>query len=175
MLSASNVRFGVLDVTDAESVKAFVEKELTDKKVNVLINNAGVLKDAPASEELARMHMDANLFGVINLTDAVVPHLADNARVLVMASGLGELNAFYSDERRATIKAADSAEKVRALGEEFIADCAKHGAESLHKETGWREKTYTMYGPSKALVNQFVRASAKQNKDVFYASVCPGW
>ncbi|CDO69829.1 hypothetical protein BN946_scf184803.g27 [Trametes cinnabarina] len=69
-----------LDVTDDENVrevvKTIVERE---GKIDVLVNNAGVLCTGPvidlSMEEIERAY-DANVFSVIRMCKAVIPHMA---------------------------------------------------------------------------------------------------
>ncbi|KAK6387401.1 hypothetical protein LTS17_000669 [Exophiala oligosperma] len=67
-----------LDVSDADEVRAFVGKLPTAfKDVNVLINNAGLVKGiakAPEiSEEDMKIMFATNVTGLINMTQAILP------------------------------------------------------------------------------------------------------
>lgn len=69
-----------LDVQDAESISA-VAKELTQRfpKLNVLINNAGIMQiddvSGPVDDAIAVATITTNLLGPIRLTSALVGHL----------------------------------------------------------------------------------------------------
>lgn len=69
----------VLDVTDADAVKAAVE-EAADRfgGLDVVVNNAGtglVGAIEEVDEQLARAHLDVNLFGALWVSRAAIPHL----------------------------------------------------------------------------------------------------
>ncbi|MET7425800.1 SDR family NAD(P)-dependent oxidoreductase [Dactylosporangium sp. NPDC005555] len=83
-----------LDVTDAGSVAALASLE----RLDVMVNNAGVLleRGAPPSGtpvELLRRTFETNVFGVVAVTNAVLPALrrSDAGRVVNVSSGLGSL------------------------------------------------------------------------------------
>jgi 3-oxoacyl-[acyl-carrier protein] reductase len=66
-----------VDVTDAEACNSAVER-LTERagRIDVLVNNAGVIRDNPLAaldDEDIRTVLDTNVTGVFNVTRAVVP------------------------------------------------------------------------------------------------------
>jgi NAD(P)-dependent dehydrogenase (short-subunit alcohol dehydrogenase family) len=97
-----NVTFLSLDVTDDASVEAAV-REVIDRsgRIDVLVNNAG-LGIAGAAEESsidqARALFDTNLFGLIRMTRAVLPHMREQGtgRVINVSSVLGFIPAPYA-------------------------------------------------------------------------------
>ena len=89
-----------LDVTDATSVKHAanqISKEFG--KLDILVNNAGIAGEnisTPPSQtniNIVRQVYETNVFGVINVTTAMVPllKLADQARIVNVSSSLGSL------------------------------------------------------------------------------------
>jgi NAD(P)-dependent dehydrogenase (short-subunit alcohol dehydrogenase family) len=96
-----DVLYHRLDVTDGESVAAlleFVEKE--SGRVDVLVNNAGVLIDErgtsvlKADLDIIRETMDVNFYGALRMCQAIVPLMRRNqyGRIVNMSSGLGQLD-----------------------------------------------------------------------------------
>ncbi|WP_328609665.1 oxidoreductase [Amycolatopsis sp. NBC_00345] len=74
-----SVRAVALDVTDAEAARAAVRTAVTEfGSLDVVVNNAGYANSAPIeemSDEDFRAQIDANLYGVVNVTKAALPVL----------------------------------------------------------------------------------------------------
>ena len=90
-----------LEVTDQASVAAiarYIESEYG--RVDVLVNNAGVLIDSRstsvlrAKEETFRTTLETNFFGALRMCQALVPLMQKNhyGRVVNLSSGLGQLD-----------------------------------------------------------------------------------
>ncbi len=82
--------YAQVNVTDPESVQAMVAKTIeTFGKVDVLINNAGITKDA-MMKKLTKEAWDAvinvNLTGVFNCTSAVLPHMLEQKSGVVLTT-----------------------------------------------------------------------------------------
>ncbi|MET0327178.1 MAG: SDR family oxidoreductase [Luteimonas sp.] len=84
-----------LDVTDPSDIAAFAQRLVGEHPdVNVLINNAGIMRneDAGRARDLgdAEATITTNLLGPIRLTDALVDHLATrpHAAIVNVSSGL---------------------------------------------------------------------------------------
>lgn len=97
-LSHADIRVIQLDVTDADSIqRAVAQVEQQSGKLDILINNAGVvLESKPPSEsdvDMIRATYDVNLFGVINLTQAMLPLLrkGEEKTIVNLSSELGSL------------------------------------------------------------------------------------
>lgn len=74
-----NVKFIKLDVTNAKQCSEVVKKIIEEyKKIDVLINNAGIINDAKiektTSEQFDKV-IDVNLKGTFNITKEVVPYM----------------------------------------------------------------------------------------------------
>ncbi|AGZ45373.1 SDR family oxidoreductase [Actinoplanes friuliensis] len=91
----------VLDVTDAGSVRAAAGR-LTDRfgRLDVLVNNAGISggwEQAPSTVDpaLVRAVFDVNFFGVLTVTNAMLPLLRRSpaARIVNVSSKGGSLTA----------------------------------------------------------------------------------
>jgi NAD(P)-dependent dehydrogenase (short-subunit alcohol dehydrogenase family) len=84
-----------LDVCDGGSVRRAVQSVLqTGSGIDVLINNAGIGYMAVLEElrlEDLRQQFETNLFGVLRVTQAVLPHMRERrrGRILMMSSVAG--------------------------------------------------------------------------------------
>jgi 3-oxoacyl-[acyl-carrier protein] reductase len=85
-----------VDVCDAEACRSAVERVAARSgRIDVLINNAGVIRDVPLSgmedEDLAAV-LDTNVGGVFNVTRAVVPHMISrrSGRIVNLSSVAGD-------------------------------------------------------------------------------------
>jgi len=92
----SNVKGYVLDVTNRDAIKEFVENVKNEYgKIDVLVNNAGVTRDAliqKMSEEDWDFVLNVNLKGVFNMTQAIAPVMIENGEgnVVNISSIVGE-------------------------------------------------------------------------------------
>ncbi|HEX8926403.1 MAG TPA: SDR family NAD(P)-dependent oxidoreductase [Terriglobales bacterium] len=92
----SGMEYVVLDTMNAESIRA-AAKEATSRwpKLNVVINNAGVQRtvnfaEAPVDEHRFEQEIDTNIYGVLRVTNAFLPHLKQqpSATLINISSGL---------------------------------------------------------------------------------------
>lgn len=81
---STNVKNVILNVTDREAINKFVEEiKVEFGQIDVLVNNAGVTKDAlihKMDENMWDFVIDVNLKGVFNLTQAVAPIMIENQK-----------------------------------------------------------------------------------------------
>ena len=91
------VRVLDLDVTQDASVKSAVDSVIAKAgKIDVLVNNAGVgtwgLQEAFSIEQVQAM-FEVNVFGILRLNRAVLPHMrkAGEGYVIYLSSGLGRI------------------------------------------------------------------------------------
>jgi len=85
-----------MDVTDDESVnKAIGQVIETEKKIDVLINNAGNGIAGPSyamTYEMAKKQFEVNFFAVVRMCSAVIPHMLQQKKGLIInISSLGGL------------------------------------------------------------------------------------
>jgi len=140
----------VVDVADAASIEALAERlRARRQRLDALVNNAGVYRDS------ARRIWDVNLLGPLRLTRALEPLLAENARVVMVTSGLGRL----SDQ---------SASLVERLSNPTL---------SLADLERLAEEAPGGYGASKAALSTLARlfASELRPRGILVNAVDPGW
>lgn len=82
--------YAEVNVTDPDSVQAMVSKTIEAfGKVDVLINNAGITKDAmmkKMTKEAWDAVINVNLTGVFNCTSAVLPHMLEQKSGVVLTT-----------------------------------------------------------------------------------------
>jgi NAD(P)-dependent dehydrogenase (short-subunit alcohol dehydrogenase family) len=105
---ADGVRFLDLDVASDASVHAVVGQVIERfGRIDVLVNNAGVGSAGAAEESSVAQDQrvfDVNVFGVIRMTKAVLPHMRarGSGRIINVSSVLGFLPAPYAASYAAT-------------------------------------------------------------------------
>jgi NAD(P)-dependent dehydrogenase (short-subunit alcohol dehydrogenase family) len=106
-LAAQNltVQFQLLDVTSRKSIVALGEfLKRTYGRLNVLINNAGIIAKSDASGlkvnmETVRVTLETNALGPLHLSQTLVPLLQRNkhARIVNISSGMGAFSEMEGD------------------------------------------------------------------------------
>ena len=140
----------VVDMADSESIEALANRLRARKqRLDALVNNAGVYR-VPA-----RRIWDVNVLGPLLLTRALEPLLNQNARVVMVTSGLGQLSA-----QPATLIKRLSDPKLSLAELERMAKEAPGG-----------------YGESKATLNAMARLFAKElaPRGILVNATSPGW
>ena len=83
-----------IDVTSGQAVKALAQT-LSDVKVNLLINNAGLLKNEVLGEidfDSIQDQIEVNAYGPIRVTQALLANFSDNAKVVMITSRMGSVS-----------------------------------------------------------------------------------
>jgi carbonyl reductase 1 len=140
----------VVDVGDARSIEALAERlRERDDRLDALVNNAAVYR-APH-----RLTWDVNVLGPLRLTRALEPLLADDARVVMVTSGLGRLSA-------------QPASLVKRLSDRAL---------SLAEIERLAREAPGGYGASKAALNAMARLFAEElaPRGILVNAVSPGW
>ena len=82
LINLENVKVYQLDVTDLDSIDKAVSEAIKDfGKVDVVLNNAGyglIAAFETASREQIKRQFDTNLFGLMDVTRAFLPHFREN-------------------------------------------------------------------------------------------------
>lgn len=109
-----SVRFLAMDVTDDGSVSSGVAQVLAEAgHLDLLVNNAGMgifgpIEEVPA--DLVREQFEVNLFGLLRVTRAVVPHMRErrSGRIINLSSLAGLLTIPYQSHYSATKAAVET-------------------------------------------------------------------
>jgi NAD(P)-dependent dehydrogenase (short-subunit alcohol dehydrogenase family) len=94
-LDARSLRLDVADDASVTAAALAVENDVG--RLDILVNNAGIaIDDGPASRvsiEVLRRTYETNVFGVVRVTQAMLPLLrrSDAGRIVNLSSGLGSL------------------------------------------------------------------------------------
>ncbi len=102
----------LMDVCDVDSVKETISKIVrTEGRIDILFNNAGVIKVKPfmeMSDDERDFHFDVNVKGVWNCARAVYPHMVekDYGKIINMSSVTGTSVVDEGETAYATTKAA---------------------------------------------------------------------
>jgi NAD(P)-dependent dehydrogenase (short-subunit alcohol dehydrogenase family) len=159
------VDFRKLDVTDAADIAAARDAVAPD----VLVNNAAVSLDG-VNDEVVRKTLAVNFFGAVNLTEALLPRIADGGTIVNVSSGMGELRVYSPDIRARFQDPRLDRAGLFALVGEFVAAVAG----GTHVQDGWPSSAYRV---SKAALNAYTRLLARElaPRGIAVNAVCPGW
>jgi short-subunit dehydrogenase len=117
----------ICDVTDDASVQKMIEEVLQQTgRIDLLVNNAGIGLLGAAEESSAmqaQMLFDVNVFGILRVTNAVLPTMRrqKKGRIINMSSILGLIpspyNALYASTKHAVEGYSESLDhELRAFG-----------------------------------------------------------
>ena len=135
--ATDGVTFIDLDVTSDESVRAAVEEVIERfDRIDVLVNNAGAGLAGAAEEnsiEQSTAAFDINVFGVMRMTNAVLPHMRAqrSGRIINVSSVLGLIPAPFLATYAATKHA------VEGYSESVDHEVREHGVRVLLVEPGY--------------------------------------
>lgn len=135
--ATDGVTFIDLDVTSDESVRAAVEEVIERfDRIDVLVNNAGAGLAGAAEEnsiEQSTAAFDINVFGVMRMTNAVLPHMRaqQSGRIINVSSVLGLIPAPFLATYAATKHA------VEGYSESVDHEVREHGVRVLLVEPGY--------------------------------------
>jgi NAD(P)-dependent dehydrogenase (short-subunit alcohol dehydrogenase family) len=163
------VQYRRLDVTDAGDIQRIAGEFDADNPIDVLVNNAAVSLNG-FNSEVVRQTLAVNFFGAMNLTEALVPKMADGGIIVNVSSGMGELSAYAAPVQRRFADPEIDRARLIALVNEFVAAVAA----GAHGDRGWPTSAYRV---SKAALNAYTRILARElePRGMRVNSVCPGW
>lgn len=164
------VRDHPLDVADPASVIALAERLRSDgRPLDALINNAGIALEG-FDAEVARRTLAVNCFGAMEVTDRLSPLLAPRGRIVMVSSGMGQLEGLPEALRERFLDPALTREGLKDLLNGFVCDV---GA-GRHLERGWPANAYRV---SKIGLNAYTRLLARDlsGSTVRVDAVSPGW
>jgi NAD(P)-dependent dehydrogenase (short-subunit alcohol dehydrogenase family) len=136
------VTFLPLDVTDDESVAGAVREVLgRSGRIDVLVNNAGMGIAGAAEEssiEQARALFDTNVFGLMRMTRAVLPHMREqrSGRIINVSSVLGLMPAPFGALYAATKHA------IEGYSESLDHEVREHGVRVLLVEPAYTRTSF---------------------------------
>lgn len=166
-----------LDITSQSSIESLTNQlNQRQLKIDILINNAGVYdKKDPTSLKTFEYTFATNVFGTVKFTEKILSEnlLNKNAKIMLVASELGNLNYLSSEKLKAEFKQeSENKQIIFDLAEKFKNAIL---TDSIVQE-GWMPDSYFV---SKMLVNKYARIlvhypSVEANGIQVY-SCTPGW
>jgi NAD(P)-dependent dehydrogenase (short-subunit alcohol dehydrogenase family) len=163
--------FTTLDVTRADQIEALANRVSAEGGVDVLVNNAGMTADG-FDAEVARRTLDANFFGAMRVTDAILPSMRAGGRIVMVSSGMGDLSHLSAPVRTQIEDPGLARSALVTLMESFVSDVAS----GQHARRGWPSNAYSA---SKVGMNALVRVLARElaadPRRILVNAACPGW
>src|SRR5262249_21830703 len=140
-----------LDVADRASIEAFAQTmERDSAPIDALINNAGISLHG-FDAKVAAQTLEVNVFGPMRLTDRLMPKLADEARVIMVSSGMGEVSCLSSNALRDRILSDRLTRgELTSLLQGFVTSVERGD----FAKKGWPSNAYSV---SKVGLNAFTR------------------
>ena len=142
--------------------------------VDVLVNNAGIAFKQTATEsfaEQARVAVNTNFTGALNVTKAFLPLVRPHSRIVMMSTRVGRLGIVKPHLQEKFNSPSLTEAELVDLMEQFVQDAAAGN----HRAKGWPNSAY---GTSKVGMTALTKVIARQVStlnDVLVNACCPGW
>ena len=159
-----------LDVTNAASVEKLAnELASAATRLDVLVNNAGVALNG-FNATVARDTLETNFFGVLRVTDALLPLIPSGGCIVMVSSGMGDLSCVSPALRAQLLDPQLSISALCELMQSFVVDVQQ----GRHQSAGWPSSAYSV---SKVGLNALTRILARDlvPRQIRINAVCPGW
>ena len=159
-----------LDITNASSVEKFQNWVKNERgKIDVLVNNAGV-GYTPNSKEENLSFLSTNFNSTVSFTEKLLPQLTDDAKIIMLSSGLGRLSHQGEKARKLLEDSSLTGDRLIQIAKE-VYDDTNNGKKN---QLGFIDN---LYYASKALLNAYTRwALVKMLKGEQQCyTVAPGW
>ncbi|KAJ1822713.1 hypothetical protein LPJ56_000588 [Coemansia sp. RSA 2599] len=180
----NELRFHQLDVSDIESIRAFIEY-LTlmhgEQSTDILINNAGgvVRKDDGSGEVVRKCNVETayktvqmNYFTAVNVTSLMVPCMRKGGRVVFMVTALAQLGIFSGDLPKVLVSDELSLQGLHIIENGFVSSVGK----GTFSNYGFPPMPFAV---AKAGLIAYARMMARicgpDSRDLVFAAVCPGY
>lgn len=164
-----------LDISNSVSLNKFVDWFSSSfKTLDILVNNAGVGFQSdlfciePPSEEIVTPTMSTNVYGLIDLTEKLLPILSENGKIVNISSGFGSLSYQPEPTRNKLMNPLLKTSEIIELAKSYETQVKKNNV------VDWSVSSYKV---SKTLVNAYTRIALKNQliKDQTCIYLSPGW
>lgn len=134
-----------IDVTHAASLERLVQA-LGDRRLDLLINNAGLLKDDVLGEielDSLRMQMEINAYAPLKVCEALLDHFNEGARIVNITSRMGSI-ADNDSGGRYGYRASKAA--LNAVGKSLAVDLKPRGIAVAQIHPGFVQTRMVNFG-----------------------------
>jgi len=169
----AEVEFHQLDIMDPVSVRDLATHlEASKLDVGVLVNNAGIaFKGSVFGEEEARITLETNLWGTMDVCDTLLPFIRrSGGRIVNVCSQAGRLGQVTASLQSRFTDPSLTRDDLRVLTNEFL--------DTIHRDdiaaSGWPR---SMYGVSKLCEIAYTKLLAYQEAKhgIIVTACCPGY
>lgn len=175
-ITSDRLIYHQLDINSKQSVETFVDYlKKQQAKIDILVNNAGTTDrrdwemDWVMPPETVTDILNTNFFSTVSLTEALLEHLTEEARIIMITSNLAQLN-WQPKKVQDFLSTKMTRDQLMEEAEKYM----KLAIENKHQENGYCKY---VYHTSKALLNAYTRwvLVDKIGKSQTCFNVHPGW